>query len=66
MEPGQTVATQMLQCPTFSTQTRQPPRMTNGNAPCVNFISKTQGIATYEVALIKDIVIPILGSNAGG
>jgi hypothetical protein len=66
MEPGQTVATQVLQCPTYSQTTRQAPRMNNGNAPCLNFVFKTTGIVTYEVALIKDIVIPFLGSQKSG
>jgi len=58
---GQSTAQQIAPCPTYATNRANPARMTDPNVPCINFVTKTtQGLVTYEVALLKDIVIPIV------
>jgi hypothetical protein len=61
---GSTTAQPVAQCPSYATNQPNPPVMSDPNAPCLNFIAHDPtGVVTYEVALLKDIVLPLLGGH---
>lgn len=62
MGSGQNTPQQLLQCTTFNKNRETlPAHMLNANTPCINFVTHTTGgIVTYDVAVLKDISLPIL------
>lgn len=62
---GQTTTKPMSLCPTYGTTLA--PVLNGVDEPCLQTVDKTQkGYATYTVALLRDIVIPIIGSTSVG
>ena len=61
---GQTAAQPMLMCSTYGTAQA---KLTTVDAPCLQSLTKsTAGYVTYQVALLRDIVIPAIGGVASG
>ncbi|MBA2608793.1 MAG: hypothetical protein H0U92_07645 [Actinobacteria bacterium] len=60
---GQTTTKPMRLCPTYGTPLA--PTLNSVDEPCLQSVQKTtKGYSTYTVALLRDIVIPIISSTS--
>lgn len=64
---GSTTAVPMPKCSTFTaTAPANAPVLDNVDQVCLNFVTWTADSATYQVALLRDIIIPIISGLSRG